>query len=215
MAGNAVVCLVCGFNRVTGKRLKTVSRRLAGRWDSENIPLFARLIAFAVILAVCCLPLLGLPEDEPETQLAVMLIPVGAALLGALALGTFRRVTVTSDMQGIPVLIQQMWICFIPMRPWTTDLTEYRTIRLTHREDRISGMTLLLLVILCVFGGLIALLLRFRLLRNDLFTLEIISECDRDGAPFLEPLRVYRGRSQRMARGIGDDLEGIAGLHYG
>jgi hypothetical protein len=43
-----------------------------------------------------------------------------------------------------------------------------------------------------------------------LFTLEIRGDDD-----FVDPIRVYRGRSERTMRRLGDALEEIAGLRYG
>ena len=215
MAGEAVVCLVCGFNRTTGKRLKTVSHRLMGRWDTGNFPLLARLIVCLGVVAACCLPLLDFGRD-PEKLPVLLLLPIGAAAFGALVLGTFHRVIVTTDAQGTPILIQQLWICFVPTPRQTTDLTDFRTLRFTHRAGSVSALGLILVIGLCLLRGLIGgILLRSHLLRRGLFTLEIVSRLTVQGEPCLEPLTVYRGWSEGMARGIGDALEQIAGLRYG
>ncbi len=214
MAGEAVVCLVCGYNQITGKRLKTVSRRLSGRWDSGNFPLTARLVVFVLIVGACGLPLISVMKD-PEQETTWLLLPGAAALIGALALGSFHRVTVTSDSQGTPVLVEQLWVGFVPTPPQTIDLTGFRTIRLTHRAGSVSGLGLLLIFLTCLAGGVLGVVLRTHLFRADVFQLEIVPRLTRDGEPLMEPLTIYRGRSEGMARGIGDALEQIAGLRYG
>ena len=79
--------LVCGFNRTTGKRLRTVSHRLAGRWDSGNFPLHVRLVAFALVVGACGLALFYFRMDL-EWEPVWLLLPGGAAaLVGALGVG--------------------------------------------------------------------------------------------------------------------------------
>ena len=196
MAGEAVVCLVCGFNRTTGKRLKTVSHRLMGRWDTGNFPLLARLIVCLGVVAACCLPLLDFGRD-PEKLPVLLLLPIGGAAFGALVLGTFHRVIVTTDPQGTPILIQQLWICFVPAPRQTTDLTDFRTIRLTHRAGKRQR------------PGAAPDSRPVRAGRRDGHSAAHASAaratCTRwkwsarlsvEGEPFLEPLTVYHGRER-------------------
>jgi ssDNA-binding Zn-finger/Zn-ribbon topoisomerase 1 len=214
MAGDAVVCIVCGFNRATGKRLKTVSQRVARRWDTGNFPLPARLVVFFGLVGGCFIPVL-LNRNDPEALTLCLLIPAAGAALGGLLLGTFHRVTVTTDCQGTPILLQNGWIFFVPSSSFTLDLTDFRTIRLAHRESSAGPMALLLAFGLCLLGGLPAILWSVHLLHGNLFTLDVLSRLDVDGGPMLEPFTVYHGRSEALARGIGDALEQIGGLRYG
>jgi DNA-directed RNA polymerase subunit M/transcription elongation factor TFIIS len=216
MAADAVVCIVCGFNRATGKRLKTVTQRIARRWDTGNFPLPARLSVFVglVALAVACF-IPALDRNDPEMVALGVSIPLVGALLGGLLLGTFHRVTVTTDPQGTPILVQNGWIYFIPSSRFILDLTDFRTIRLTHRESSPGPLGLLLAVGLCLLGGLPAIIWYIHVLNGSLFTLEVVSRPGRHGETLLEPFLVYHGRSERMARGMGDALEQIADLRYG
>jgi DNA-directed RNA polymerase subunit M/transcription elongation factor TFIIS len=214
MAADAVVCIVCGFNRATGKRLKTVTQRIARRWDTGNFPLPARIAVFASLLVASFIPAL-LNRNDPDTLIFCFLIPLVGALLGGLLLGTFHRVAVTTDSQGTPILVQNGWIYFIPSSRFILDLTDFRTIRFTHRDSSPGPVSLLLAVGLCLLGGLPAILWYVHVLNGSVFTLEVVSRPDKQGQPLLEPFTVYHGRSERMARGMGDALEQIADLRYG
>ena len=83
MAQDAVVCISCGFNRATGKRLKTVAQRIARRWDAGNFPLPARLVVLIGLVVVCCIPAF-LSGDDPNNLAWRLLIPAAGATLGAL-----------------------------------------------------------------------------------------------------------------------------------
>jgi hypothetical protein len=52
LAAEAVLCVNCGFNRETGERLETVSIRFKGHWNNVHLPLWGRLLAFAILLVV-------------------------------------------------------------------------------------------------------------------------------------------------------------------
>jgi hypothetical protein len=181
MHAGAVVCLDCGFNRQTGKRLKTVSRRVTFRLYSGGLHPAARAAVLAGLLGLFSIPLWSVPEIA-ENALSYLVYGTLAALL-LLLLGTFHRRTVTTDPQGRPVLLKHTWFGFVPTGWSAVELRDYHTIRLTHAL-RPSGA--------------------------GLFTLEIRGDDD-----FVDPIRVYRGRSERTMRRLGDALEEIAGLRYG
>jgi hypothetical protein len=213
MAADAVVCIACGFNRATGRRLRTVSRRLALQWDSGP-PMAARAVFFFMLLAACFAPLLTLPND-PETLAVFLLIPVAGAALGGLLLGTLRRLTVTTDPEGTPVALEKWWVGFFPLSENRINLSDFCTVRLTHGKGELGALGLLLVIGLCLLGGLPAILWVMHALRQGVFTVGVVPRPGAAGEPSEEPLTLYRGRSERRARAIGDALEQIAGLRYG
>ena len=112
-------------------------------------------------------------------------------------------------------MLEQLWIVFIPTPPQTINLTGFRTIRLTYRQTGIGARDIPVVLLGCVGCGVVGAMLLVYLGRADVFQLEILSRLTPDGYPVTAPLTLYRGRSERMARGIGDALEEIAGLRYG
>src|SRR6516225_11961521 len=50
MTPEAVVCVDCGFNRKTGKQLRTVSRRLEAYWYRRGPSYLVRLLVLALML---------------------------------------------------------------------------------------------------------------------------------------------------------------------
>ena len=213
-AADAVVCLACGFNRATGKRLRTVTQRVARRWDAGNFPYAARMIVFCLVVAACYVPA-ALAAPDAEWGFQCLFLPAGGGLLGVLLLGTFHRITVTTDPQGAPLLVRKDWLCFYPSKESVTDLTGFRTIRLTHGEASLGTATVALILVMCFFGVIPAVLLLSNLRRGGSFTLDVLTPTGIDGVPLGDPVVVYKGRSEKLARDIGDALEQIAGLRYG
>ncbi len=206
VAPGAVVCIDCGFNRQTGKQLRTVSRRFQRHWDSGAFPFWARVVVAAVLLPACAAPLL---TEEPD---------IGGALLTAWALifvpllGTLKRIIITRNPDGRAVLVLQSWVAFIPCGRRVTDLEDYPRIRLgagAGTYDWAATLYLVLLFLLCGIPGLIYALIRARTPR---VTLEVVGD---HGGPDVEPVLVYRGSSEATMRQIGDTLKEVAGSHYG
>jgi hypothetical protein len=210
----AVVCLDCGFNRQTGKRLKTVSRRVAFRLYSGGLHPATRAAVLAGLLGLLSIPLWTVPEIA-ENALSYFVYATLAVLL-LLLLGTFHRRTVTTDPQGRPVLLKHTWFGFVPTGWSAVELRDYHTIRLTHAGgggvETGAGLVFPRAAQGCLMGGLGGLVVAGMLRPSGagLFTLEIRGDDD-----FVDPVRVYRGRSERTMRRLGDALEEIAGLRYG
>jgi hypothetical protein len=230
MARDAVICLDCGFNRKTGKQLKTVSRRIERTWYLGGFFEPAVIVVFVML----CLGLAGaafvaygafteedLGEGGPAPELGAgfvvgaMLVAAGAVLGGMLLLGTFTRIRITRDRGGKPLLFRDRWMIFIPVARSKLDLDEYQVIRLGHKEGgtQVHLLAMLLLFFLC--GLLPGLIFYFLLFRGSTFTLEVVGEHEGGIAPDVEPEVLYRGPSEAKMRAIGDSLKEIAGLRYG
>jgi hypothetical protein len=205
LAPDAVLCIQCGFNRQTGKRLRTVSQRLTRHFQPQPPSYVPRLVIFCVFTLV--LRLLFLPSAGKMGFPSTMLLWPVAWGLAALGLGTFSRLTLTRDRIGRPMLLTRQWVAFLPGGRSERDLSIYTTIRLGHKPGgSVLGFLLAFLLI-----GVFALLLR-----RDTFTLEIAGELPRDrDDPHVEPVALYRGPSEERMKALGKALEEVAGLRYG
>jgi hypothetical protein len=209
----AVVCIQCGFNRKTGKQLKTISKRINRHWDTNGIPYWLRAGLFLVVAAgVCASAWWAFAEDR---EIAYWIMGVGV-FFWALLFGTLHRVRIARQPDGRSVVTKQWFFCFLPLPATTVDLDGYRTIRLNRKPASFSDVGVIIFFMpLLLFGIVPALLLMWRLLESDFFTLEVAGAQRIDGTYDREPLPIYGGRSEKTLRAIGDTLEEVAGMRYG
>jgi hypothetical protein len=216
MAAEAVLCIDCGFNRKTGKKLKTVSQRFERHWDDGNFSLTARAITCGILFVVCVTPLLvGILVEEPGGTtslgpLGVILLTIWTFILLPLC-GTFKRVIVTRDRDSRPIVIRRWWIFFLPVSNIVTDLEGYKRLRTAANSQPETSSIILIIVLflLCGIPGLI-----YAVIRAGRVTVSLEIVPDHDGPP-LPPVRVYRGSNELIMRQIGDTLQDIGGMHYG
>lgn len=209
LAPDAVVCLECGFNRQTGKQLRTVSRRFDRRWYLGG--LFSPAAVAVVVILYLFLGLVGLLSRDVVAF--VLLLALGV-LPSVLLLGTFTRIRITRDRDGRALVLRDRWIAFLPAGHKEIDLEGYETIRLGLREGGANALLLGFLVVFCLFGipGILFYLLLYR---GSTFTLEIAGDYSEGVPPPVEPEVLYRGPSEAKMRAIGDALQEVAEMHYG
>jgi hypothetical protein len=204
MASDAVLCIECGFNLKTGKRLRTVKQRFERCWDGSGFPLWGRLVAFGVLFAVCLVPLLF-----DSLELAALLFLVWGVVFVPL-LGIFKRVIITRNRAGKPVLVLRWFVFFIPCPPTVVYLGEgYERIRTGARVGAGVSLSVVLLFLLCGIPGLIYAIIRAN---QTVVTLEVAGSHTGEQ---VEPILVYRGTNEATMRQIGDTLKSIGGLYYG
>ena len=235
MAADAVICLDCGFNRKTGKQLKTVSKRIERTWYLGG--LFEPTVIVVFILTVLVLATVAflsanlaattdLVEDVRTHQneaadlseyiiVAAVLVVIGTVLGALLLLGNFTRIRITRDRGGKPLLLRDRWLFFIPTGHATIDLDGYQLIKLGHKEGGANPSVIALLLCLFLCGLVPGLIFYLLLFRGSSFTLEVAGEHEGGYAPAVEPEVLYRGPSEVKMRAIGDALKEIAGLRYG
>ena len=234
MARDAVICLDCGFNRKTGKQLKTVSRRVERTWYLGGVFEPAVIVVFVLLfLTLGTVAFLGHellvagesgaggPADRDaagvsaDVIVGAVLAAAGVLLAGLLLLGSFTRIRITRDRGGKPLLFRDRWLFFIPVAGSTLELDDYQLIRLGHKEGGAGVQFIALLLLLFLCGLLPGLLFYLLLFRSSTFTLEVAGEHAGGLAPEVEPEVLYRGPSEAKMRAIGDTLKEIAGLRYG
>jgi hypothetical protein len=221
LAEDAVICIECGFNRKTGKQLKTVSKRLERHWDTGGMPYLVRLVIYLVLLPLTLLP--GFLWEDWDVSLVLFVV---GSILGAGLLGSLTRLTVTRDPQGRPILVRTYYVFFIRCGRYVIDLEDYATIRLGHSATGggVSVFLVLLIIGMLLLTGPLGIIFLMRAILassgdtqsgGGWFTLEIVGRSDFGGEPVIEPMKLYHGRSEGQMRALGDALEEIADLRYG
>jgi hypothetical protein len=235
MAADAVICLDCGFNRKTGKQLKTVSKRIERTWylgglfEPSVIVVFVLVVLVMATVAFLSTSLTAGAEevqgvahggntstDQGEYIVVAAVLVVAGIVLGALLLlGNFTRIRITRDRGGKPLLYRDRWLFFIPAGRKTLDLDDYQLIKLGHKGGGANPSVVALLLCLILCGLLPGLIFYFLQFRGSTFTLEVAGEHEGGYAPDVEPEVLYRGPSEAKMRSIGDALKEIAELRYG
>jgi hypothetical protein len=177
-----VLCIDCGYDLRTGKKLKTVSRRFERTFGFN--PATPARVGFAVVFILGALfftAVVPLHELNPE-HWGFFFFPVMALLLLvlAVALGTGGRITVTRSRKGHPELTRQAWFCFLPTFLNTFDLREWEAVYFN-----------------CVIGGDRS---------PDLYILEL-GRNRRD-----EFIVLYSGRDEETMKALGDAIKEVSGL---
>jgi hypothetical protein len=234
MARDAIICLDCGFNRKTGKQLKTVSKRVERTWYLGGVFEPAVVVVFVLLCLVLATvayfgyelsagaeladgvaPNMSGADLTVNVVVAAVLVVGGIVLGAALLLGTFTRIRITRDRGGNPLLFRDRWMLFVPVARTTLNLDEYQLIRLGHKEGGTQIHLLAMLMFLFLCGLLPGLIFYMLLFRGSTFTLEVAGEHEGGLAPDVEPEVLYRGPSEAKMRAIGDSLKEIAELRYG
>jgi hypothetical protein len=205
----AVICLDCGFNRQTGKQLRTVSRRFDRRWYLGGV--FSPAAVAIVVILYLFLGAVGLLFEDLLAALFGLALGVVPSVL---LLGTFTRIRITRDRDGRALVLRDRWIAFIPAGHKEILLEGYTTIRLGLREGGANTLLLGFLIVFCLFGipGILFYLLLYR---GSTFTLEIGGDYSEGVPPVVEPEVLYRGPSEAKMRAIADALQEVAEMHYG
>jgi hypothetical protein len=213
----AVVCVDCGFNRKTGKQLRTVSRRLEAHWYRRGPSYLVRLLVLALMLLVGAAVAVALLED-PDVPPVALIVPMAWALVWVLLLGIMERTCVTRTAEGGAVLVRRQWVGFVPTGRTTLDLEPYTTIRPRTEPAGLDAqmvLGVLLLFLLCGVPGLVYLAIRLAVASPTWFVLELSGTADEYGLEEVLRRVVFRGPSEATMRRAGDALEQIAGMRYG
>jgi len=212
MAPEAVLCLECGFNRQTGKRLRTAVRPPTRHFYPEGGYVIRVVICLLALAPLSALAVFATMHGRTTEAFGVKTCAAALALAGS----TLRRLTVTKDSGGRPMLVTRRYTCFfVPGPPARRDLRCFSTIRLGFAKGVVPTqgllMGLLVLGVFVVFGRretfplvLIAGILYyglFKITRRETFTLEI------GGSIEGEPVLLYRSPNERLVKELANALE--------
>jgi hypothetical protein len=182
LPANAVLCVECGYHLLSGKKLKTVSKRLT-RVVGSNPATPGRIIV-AVLLAVGGVGLIGftvlvLTRDEDAPLWAFIVMGI-ALILGGCGVGSGSRTIATRSRKGHPELWQQFWVFFIPASSRRFDLREWDGVYFDFRAGDRNNPDIHIL----------------QLGRNH-----------RD-----EFVTIYQGGNEQMCKDLGDAIKEVSGL---
>lgn len=208
MARGAVVCVECGFNRKTGKKLRMTVRAVQHQLDPA-LPVAARAILATVLVLPCVASgLVGLVAPVESGNRAGALAFAGLwSLVWLTMLGSFTRMRAVKDAAGRPTLYVSTWLWFVPVRTQALDLRSYECLYYGYRKGvSDTGKVVFLIITLCLLSTGICpgLIFWWYVFYYETFTLQL-------GAPGQEQrLSICKGRETRM-RAFADRLKEVAG----
>jgi hypothetical protein len=185
LAEKAVLCIGCGYDLRTGKRRKTVSEGHERHWTTGREMGVRTAYVVGLVTVVAAAALLHL---SPANRFFLGM--TGVALAVVLGLGTFVRISLKRDGNGVWRLTKQRWIAFLPCRRVTVDLRRYDAVYVDSRAGPpLSWHSVLL-----------------ERQQGDLYLLEL------GGRRVRKPLPIYRGMSEITMKEMVDALQELAGL---
>jgi ribosomal protein L40E len=204
----AVICIHCGFDLRTGKKLaseksrRRPKRRLQRLWDGD-MAMTTRIVITAVVLGILLLSavLIAIEADA----IGALVVFVLFAPMVVLGLGTFTRTELTTNTREEPVIRLTRRCCFIVYEQKTHNPRKFDRISLEHQGEGTGSMVLVFLLLFCLCGVVPALVYVFAF--SGRFQVALLAE----GA---EPVVVYRGWSEALMREIGDAIAEGTGLGY-
>jgi hypothetical protein len=207
LARGAVLCVDCGIDLRTGRRLKTVrdaGRAYERRWDS-GAPLVVRLVLFLVLEFLCFL----VGALTRDLILAVLIVFTATVFL-ALLLGTFITLRLKRTGNGKVLLTRVIHLFFIPAIRTEFNLQRYDALQVADSGAGFGPVGWIILIgttlLLLPFGVVPGLLWWYWALTRQNFRLDLNSD-RRDN-----PVKVYWTHSDSTLRDIADTLQEAAGL---
>jgi hypothetical protein len=205
LAPGTVVCVSCGFDRRTRKRLTKEFEPLARSWET-NMPLRQRLTLFAVGQgAVLLVGLLAALRGAPLAGFLGAWAFFG--LLLAFLLGTFERTDMTRDRRGRVTLTKRWRVAFVPLVPQETEVRGFGTVSSGQWQDAGFWEWFLFLWLLLPFV-IPALVWWYYVIHLCAFHVALTRD---HGHP---EYFVYRGRRQAQMEDIAEALCGATGLRH-
>jgi hypothetical protein len=198
MDAKAVLCVKCGYN-VQSRRKLTTERRPPDRHVDAGAPLVLRAVLASVAGLGGAALLVAHFAYNVVDQFGLIL---GLVLVGAflLLLGSFTRVTVTADEQGKWWIKKTDRLCFIRLKEARYDPAAHDALYISYRRS-FGGVGWLGTLGLFLFGLLGGGLLFVHGGRAERFTLTL----GRD-------VLLYRGHDENAMREVIALIQGVAGL---
>jgi len=203
MQAEAQLCLKCGYNRATRRRVLRRFEPMQREWESER-SLGSRLglLATAQVFHFCLGWLWFLCFDT-ITPAIIAWFPLTVLLI--FLLGTYDHILLTRDSKGRVKLVKTWRVCFIPLVPVVTNVRSYEGV--VYGPWREPGLLEWGVLVALLFWGLIPGLMWYY---NVFMTPQYMVALARDhGNP---EVYIYRGRNVTQMSEIVDALVQMAGL---
>jgi ribosomal protein L40E len=201
LPGDAVLCIHCGYDFRTGKRRRTVSKRLDRFWyGGMHLGLRLGILGLALMILLPVSVIIMTQE---------FLIGAGLAFVGTVFLvlifGTFATVRVHRTKQGKTLLTKTSYFVFCPAITREVNLKRYAAVVIEHTVGfgPIGIGIMIGLVFLGVIPGLIWWYWAFT---KDTFRVFLRGH-RRD-----EELTLYRGMSLAVVKDITETVQEVGGL---
>jgi hypothetical protein len=195
---DAVLCVDCGYDLRTGRRLELAQERFEKKWDS-GMPLPLR-IGMLIALECLCLPAGAMTGD---VFWGLALVFAGSVFL-VLLLGTYIKLHVVRTTKG-KILVTRTWcLLFIPAIRHQVNARNYDVLVIdTSRPNVIGIIASILLVFLCVCPGLIMAYIILTRTTSHIF----LRKRQKD-----EEFMVYQTMDDNKMREVVETLQELAGL---
>jgi hypothetical protein len=200
----AVLCVRCGLDLKSGKKVVREFKPLARSWEpvayEKRLTLFGAAVAVGLVLSV----LTGVLLD----QLAFGLGPwVLFVILMAFLLGTFDRIDLVRDKRGRTTLTRTWRVCFIPRPTIEIDLLQYDAVVTGISAD--AG---------CYEWFILWTLVPFGLVPAGIWWYQVIHKKKYHAALAhshnYPEVTLYRGSNREQAEDIAETLRDAARLRY-
>jgi hypothetical protein len=199
----AKVCMTCGFDQRTRKKVKREYQPLARSWET-NMPLGQRVVLFLAVHGGSLL--LGLvPAILGSSALSFLACWAFFGTLLAFLLGTFSKIDLTRDHKG-RVRVTVTWrFCFIPFAPRSTEVRGFEGV-VAGQYDPSGFWEWFIFCWLLLPGILPALFWWYFVIHKIAYHVSLARD---HGYP---AVFVYRGRQEEQMRDIAHTLSDASGL---
>jgi hypothetical protein len=206
MEPNAVVCVSCGFNRQTRKKLVKTYEPMRASWESSWSFQTRLLIFLSIQGGSSLLGLLAAALGSGELIVFSFSWCFAGCLL-AFLLGTFDKIDLARDRRGRVELFKTWRLCFLPMSPMEIPIVEYEGIVCGKQNDAKFWEWVLFLCLL-ISGILPGLIFWYFTIHRDRY---FVALCRDHGFP---ETKVYLGFSEAQMHDIAEKLRDASGLAY-
>jgi hypothetical protein len=200
-SADAAVCVRCGFDRRTGRKVEQTFRPISKSWDA-GLPLKKRLLCFGVWQAFAIPGTLWGGMHEGHGPYAVLIWLVLSAMAAFLA-GTFVHLDLTRDTRGRVFVVKTWRFGFVPWTPQKIDLRDYEGI-VTGQTRDVGATDWFVFGTLFLFGILPGLIWLLVVMQKDTFYVALTRD---HGHPVM-PL--YQGWSEAVMHEIEEAVRDAA-----
>jgi hypothetical protein len=203
MEEGARVCMACGFDQRTRKKVQREYQPLARNWET-NMPLRQRALVYLAVHGGSLL--LGLvPAIHGSSTVSFLACWAFFGLLLAFLLGTFAKIDLTRDRKGLVVVTVTWRFCFLPFPPRVTEVRAFGGVT-AGQYDPSGFWEWFIFIWLLLPGVLPGLFWWYFVIHKIAYHVSLTRD---HGYP---AVYVYRGRDEGQMRDIAQTLSDATGL---